>query len=285
MSRNLLNRRAVSQAAASVAPDGPHPSPDSPTGGPIGWARGSRGEWAVDVTIIAILSVALPLVIIGHFGALGLPRNDDWAFSRILFTWTRTGHLQLLDWNTQTLVGQLAIAVPVVKVFGNRIGALQTGVAIFGGVGCCWLYAVLRRVASRSTALLALVCLLVGPIYASLAGSFMSDVPAFAAAAGCLWAGVVALERRGWSFVAFLGASAVLGFLALSIRQVAATAPLAVALAVAVVARRGPRPVPSTPDQAAVERRASIAIGLVFVIGTAALMVWRSGLPYSNSIG
>jgi hypothetical protein len=214
---------------------------------------------------------------------LGVPRNDDWAFARILFSWTSTGHLQLLDWNTQTLVGQLAIAVPVVKVFGTRIGALQTGVAILGGAGCCWLYAVLRRVLPRSGALGALLCLLVGPIYGSLAGSFMSDVPAFAAAAGCLWAGVVALERRGWSFVAFLSASATLGFLALSIRQVAATAPVAVGLAVLLVLVRGRRP--EAPARvAAIERRASVAIALAFGAGAAALLVWRGGLAFSNSI-
>jgi hypothetical protein len=232
---------------------------------------------------LAILSVALPLVIIWHFGALGIPRNDDWAFTRILFSWTRTGHLQLLDWNTQTLVGQLAIAVPVVKVFGARIGALQASVAVLGGAGCCCLYALLRRLLPRVSALGALACLLVGPIYASLAGSFMSDVPAFAAACGCLWAGVVALERRGWSFVTWLGASAALGFLALSIRQVAATAPIAVAVALLVVVRSGRRPAASERTMA-IERWAGAAIALVFTVGTAALMVWRSGLPFSNSI-
>lgn len=251
--------------------------------GPLQWASGPRGEWVVDFTVLAILSVALPLVITWHFGALGIPRNDDWAFTRILFSWTRTGHLQLLDWNTQTLVGQLAIAVPVVKVFGTRIGALQAWVAILGGVGCCCLYAVLRRLLPRVSALAALGCLLVGPIYASLAGSFMSDVPAFAAASGCLWAGVMALERRGWSFAGWLTGSAVLGFLALSIRQVAATAPVAVAVALFVVVRRGRRP-EGSERAASIERWASAGVAVVFTIGTAALLVWRNGLPFSNSI-
>lgn len=247
------------------------------------WARRPRGEWCIDVGVIAVLSVGLPLVIIWHFGALGIPRNDDWAFARILFSWTRTGHLRLLGWNTQTLVGQLAIMVPVVKVFGTRISALQVGVAVLGGVGSCWLYALLRRLLPRAGALGALACLLLGPIYGSLAGSFMSDVPAFAAAAGCCWAGVVALERRGWSFVTPLAASAGLGFVALSIRQVAATAPVAVALAVFVVLRRGQRP--DAPSGAArVERRGFAAIAVAFVVGTAALLVWRNGLPFGNSI-
>ena len=247
------------------------------------WASGPRGERVVDFTAVALLSVALPLVIIWHFGALGIPRNDDWAFTRILFSWTSTGHLRLLDWNTQTLVGQLAIAMPVVKVFGTSIGALQAGVAVLGGAGCWCLYALLRRLLPRLSALGALACLLVGPIYASLAGSFMSDVPAFAAASGCLWAGVVALERRGWSFVGWLGASTVFGFLALSVRQVAATAPAAVALGVLVVLRRGRRPAESVRT-AVIERRASLVIACVFAAGTTALLVWRGGLPYSNSI-
>ena len=246
------------------------------------WASSPRGAGMVDGTVVALLSVALPLAIIWHFGALGIPRNDDWAFARILFTWTRTGHLQLLDWNTQTLVGQLTIAVPIVKIFGTRIGVLQASVAVLGGMGSGCLYALLRRLLPRGTALLALACLLVGPIYGSLAGSFMSDVPAFAAATGCLWAGVVALERRGWSLVAWLGASAAFGFLALSIRQVAATAPVAVAIAVFVVLRRD-RP-GTAPKHAALERRASVAIGIGLAVGSAALLVWRSGLPYSNSI-
>jgi dolichyl-phosphate-mannose-protein mannosyltransferase len=272
VSKSLLGRRP--DDPGSSRPPG-HRVPE--------WASGPRGEWVVDFTALALVSVALPLVIIWHFGALGIPRNDDWAFTRILFSWTRTGHLQLLDWNTQTLVGQLAIAVPIVKIFGTRIGVLQAWVALLGGAGSCCLYALLRRLLPRVSALAALACLLVGPIYASLAGSFMSDVPAFAATSGCLWAGVVALERRGWSFVGWLGTSAVLGFLALSVRQVAATAPVAVAVAVFVVLRRGRRPEGSART-AVIERRASLAIASVFTAGTAALLVWRSGLPFSNSI-
>jgi hypothetical protein len=283
VSKNPPGRRPADPASTVAIPSGSHAGAERRSAGLLEWASGPRGEWVVDFTALAILSVALPLVILWHFGALGIPRNDDWAFTRILFSWTRTGHLQLLDWNTQTLVGQLAIAVPVVKVFGTRIGALQAWVAVLGGAGCCCLYAVLRRLLPRVSALAALGCLLVGPIYASLAGSFMSDVPAFAAASGCLWAGVVALERRGWSFAGWLAGSAVLGFLALSIRQVAATAPVAVALALLVVVRRGRRP--KVSERAAViERWARAGVALVFTIGTAALLVWRNGLPFSNSI-
>jgi hypothetical protein len=283
VSKNPPGRRSADPATTVTMPSGSAAGAERRSAGLLQWASGSRGEWGVDFAALAILSVALPLVIIWHFGALGIPRNDDWAFTRILFSWTRTGHLQLLDWNTQTLVGQLAIAVPVVKVFGTRIGALQAWVAVLGGVGCCCLYAVLRRLLPRVSALAALGCLLVGPIYASLAGSFMSDVPAFAAASGCLWAGVVALERRGWSFAGWLAGSAVLGFLALSIRQVAATAPVAVALALLVVVRRGRRP-EASERAASIERWASAAIAVVFTIGTAALLIWRNGLPFSNSI-
>jgi hypothetical protein len=282
VSRNLLSRRATTTAVPSVETPG---APDSRAGtaGLVGWVASPRGAWVVDFAVLAVLSVAIPLLITWHFGALGIPRNDDWAFTRILFSWTRTGHLQLLDWNTQTLVGQLAITVPLVKIFGTRIGVLQAWVAVIGCGGCWWLYAVLRRLLPRWGALGAVACLLVGPIYGSLAGSFMSDVPAFAAAAGCLWAGTVALERRGWAFVAYLSGSAALGFLALSIRQVAATAPAAVALAVLVVYHRGRRPDPSE-GAATIERRASACIALVFVVGAGALLVWRSGLPFSNSI-
>jgi hypothetical protein len=283
VSKNPPGRRPADPASAVTTPSGSHAEAERRSSGLREWASGPRGAWLVDFTALAILSVALPLVIIWHFGALGIPRNDDWAFTRILFSWTRTGHLQLLDWNTQTLVGQLAISVPVVKVFGSRIGALQAWVAVLGGAGCCCLYAVLRRLLPRVSALAALGCLLVGPIYGSLAGSFMSDVPAFAAASGCLWAGVVALERRGWSFAGWLAGSAALGLLALSIRQVGATAPIAVALALLVVVRRGRRPAAPEPT-AAIERWASVGIALVFTIGTAALLVWRNGLPFSNSI-
>jgi Dolichyl-phosphate-mannose-protein mannosyltransferase len=283
VSKNPPGTRPAHPASAVTMPSGSHAEAKRRSAGILEWASGPRGGWVVDFTALALLSVGLPLVIIWHFGALGIPRNDDWAFARILFSWTRTGHLQLLDWNTQTLVGQLAITVPVVKVFGTRIGALQAWVAVLGGVGCCCLYAVLRKLLPRASALAALGCLLVGPIYASLAGSFMSDVPAFAAASGCLWAGVVALERRGWSFVGWLAGSAVLGFLALSIRQVGATAPLAVALALFVVVRRGRRPAASERT-AAIERWAGVGIALVFTTGTAALLVWRNGLPFSNSI-
>ena len=86
--------------------------------------REARFDCAVLVGL-ALLSIALPLLVAWSGGALGIPRNDDFSYEGILFHWVRTGSLRFDNWPAMTLVGQLAIARPVVELLGARVTAFR----------------------------------------------------------------------------------------------------------------------------------------------------------------
>lgn len=199
-------------------------------------------RWAPALLIVALGLV--PLVLARHFGADGLVRNDDWSYSEILFRWADTGQLHLNGWVSMFLLGHLALAWPVARLFPDSLLALQVFTSVIGIVGGLAAYAVLRRFLTRGRATVAVVVMMVGPLWSPLAGSFMTDVPAAAAQAVCLALGAFALRAgsRRASTLALVG-SLLVGLLGATIREYAIVAPLAVAAIVAVraAARRNRR--------------------------------------------
>jgi len=212
----------------------------------------------------------LPLGVAWHYGATGLVRNDDWSYSEILFRWVDTGHLELNGWVSMFLVGQLALAWPVARVFPHSLLALQVFTSLVGIAGALAAYAFLRRFLTRGRATAAVVLLMSGPLWGPLAGSFMTDVPAAAAEAGCLALGAVALTSiSGRRSTVALTAALAVGLVGATIREYAIVAPLVVVAVVAVRAgARGQR------------RAVLVTLGLAGVvsIGYAAAFGWRRGL-------
>lgn len=228
---------------------------------------GRLGRWT-PVAVLALLGGIVPILIAWRFGALGIPRNDDWSYVRAAFRFADGGGIDGNDWAVMNLVGQLVLALPVNWVFDNRIAPLQVGVAVLGVVGLLAVYDLASRSTTRRRALFIAALLAVGPMWADLAGSFMTDLPAFSLSMVCLAAGARAVDADdvdiGW-FTAALGA----GMLAFSIRQPALIAVAAVIAVALWTGRRLPR------------RRLVLlaALGATALGAMAVFQFWHSGLP------
>jgi Dolichyl-phosphate-mannose-protein mannosyltransferase len=223
-------------------------------------------------TVAAVLVVAavLPLFLTSYYGALDVPRSDDWSYLVTLFRWYETGEWNFNDWVSMTLVGQVYISAPVVAVFGDSIVAVRVLVVTLGAVGLVATYGCARSMhVDRWLAALIVGSVASGPLWGPLAVSYMTDVPAFAFQALAVAFAVVALGRGhiriGW-FLAALGAAV----FAVAIRQYAVVTLAAVAIPGLLVAHRDSRP--------ASRRRAwwSVAFAAIGVLG---VLAWWSGVP------
>ena len=244
----------------------------------------SRTDAAVLVGL-AVLSIGLPLVVAWAGGALGIPRGDDFSYEGILFHWSRTGSLRFDNWPAMTLVGQLAIARPLVEIVGPRVTALQVLTTSVGAVGVCGTYLLLCRVTVRRIAVAAVLTTVLGPLWAPLAASFMTDVWAYTAIVLCLLVGCVGLSSQGGRRLALLASSAAIGLVAVSIRESGFLAPLAV-LGVAgwsfVLHSRRHSNGLTVGNWQKRDGVGLVLIAAVLVAAVGLVLGWRSSVPYGG---
>lgn len=188
------------------------------------------------VLVLGLVSFVLPLLTARQYGALGIPRGDDWSYLQTLFRWVDHGRLDGNHWVSMTLLGQLGAAVPIVWIFGRSITAVQCGVAFMGFAGLLATYWMSVRVIGTGRAALVTLTIALGPLWGPLAASYMTDVPAFAATMCALALAVAALRRTPQS-LPMVAASLAAGVYAFSIRQYAMVAVLAISMTVIWVAR------------------------------------------------
>ncbi len=224
------------------------------------------------VVILALIAVVLPLAIAARSGAFGIPRSDDWSYLLTLFRFTDTGRISFNNWVSMTLVGQVALTSPVTALLGRNIRAVQVFTALVGLAGLLTVVALGRLLVGRvAWALFVAVMVAVSPLWAPLAVSYMTDVPAFTAGMVTLVCGVIGLSRRPFA-IGWIAASLVAGFVAFSIRQYAIVPALAVAIvAVWSLAMSGDR---------RRMRQVLVAVG-VLVVAAAIVFLWWRG--YSNA--
>ena len=238
----------------------PFVMPDSPV---VHRARSVGVPTWLAVATLVVAAGLVPLVIAWHWGALGIPRNDDWAFLLAAFRFSESGSVDAQHWASMNLVGQLVLALPTVWVLGERIAPLQIEVLVLGVVGLVAVFDLGRQLVSRAQALFVAVMVAVSPLWAPLGVSFMTDVPCFALIMVCLALGVRAVrpeKLRGGLFATSLA----VGFVAVAIRDIAVAAPVAVALVALWGSPRWPQPL----------RRFSIATFGLFLVAVAALSWW-----------
>lgn len=184
--------------------------------------RPSLARLVVAFTLVAVVGAVIPLVAAHHYGALGIPRGDDWSYLRTLFRWHETGRLNFNHWVSMTLLGQLVLAWPIVAIAGHHITPVQVLTALLGLGG---LGAVLSMGLSlgRKLWLATFVALLVAvtPYWGALAAGFMTDIPAFGVAMIATALAVRAFARRPVSMPLLLASIAV-GFVGFTIREYAA---------------------------------------------------------------
>ncbi len=197
-------------------------------------ARRSALIWVPGV----IASGAIPALSALQHGAFGIARNDDWAYSRALFRSYASGHFVVDSYTKTMLVGQLAATWPVRAVFGESLVPLQVWTLVLGMLGLTAFGLLARQFLSPIRTLVTLVIVGLGPLFGSLAVSFMTDIPAMALEYVALWCAFHALRgpklRSGW----WAGALGFAAF-AFSIREFAAAVVLVLALALWFSRRRG----------------------------------------------
>jgi hypothetical protein len=226
-------------------------------------------------SLVAVVGVvAVPFAITWARGAIGIARNDDWSYHRIAQHFAEHGSFVLNGWPQMSLFGQAVLARPVIALFGPGMAPLQVMVAVLGVIGLWASYLLVRRFLAVVEAALAVGCLAVGPVYASLSSSFMTDVPSFALQALALLAGWRATRRREVS-IPWFACTLLLGFVAFTIREYAVAAALAVCFVAAIRIR----------DSTQRKFRSLVAICVVWTLALVTFYVWRSSLPHSKPLG
>ncbi len=245
------------------------------TDGPMTTRRTGASRTAAILTLF-VLGAIVPLVVASHYGALDIPRSDDWSYLVTLFRWLDHGRLGFNDWVSMTLIGQLVITAPIVAVFGDSIRAVHVFSAFLAFGGLVGLYGIgTQLLPQRRGSLLVAVTIAIGPLWAPLAATYMTDVPAFAIQMIALAVAVRAVRGPRLALPQ-LGIALGIGFVALSIRQYEVIPTIAILLvALWLVAHE--------PDH---HRRlqAVIAMAGAVAVATIALLGWWSSLPDSLSL-
>lgn len=225
-----------------------------------------------EVRVASITSAATSVIFLldaWWHHALGIPRNDDWSYFRSTFSLAQTGAFHLSGWDESTLILQSFLSWPLVKIFGPHFLPLQVLVAFIGAGGLVLAYCLFRSFVAPRGAAFSVAMVAIGPIFGSLETSYMTDVPAFTAAMGCLVAGTKSVSgpRRNYWFALAMA----LGVAAFGIRQVGAIAPAGVA--VAVLALRQGR------ERLVVASGGFLALGAIWAINH-----WQSHLANSKHL-
>jgi hypothetical protein len=224
------------------------------------------------LVLVSAIAVGIPLLAAYVTGAVDHPHNDDWAFYRILFDLSDTGHFHLVGWNEMTLIGHLAAALPLVKVFGHNVTAVNTFEAILSGAGLVALGMIARRFLPSRYALLVVVMVAVFPAFAIMVPTFMTDNAAIAAQMACVALGLAGISAEGKKRHYLVTASLVVGLFGFSIREFALVAPLAVVIGYGLAQKKS--------------RRSLIGplVSLFALAGIAvAVYAWRHAIPGDSS--
>jgi hypothetical protein len=206
----------------------------------------------------------------GTFHVLSIPRNDDWAYRRDLWNFVHTGHLSFVGWGAMSLVGQVLWGAMFAVVFGTHAWVPGAAVAVLATAGVAAAYAVARSILPRGGAAACALVTMALPGFALNTSSFMTDVPAFAADAGCLALGAAALRRVGPARWGLLAAALGVGCFGFSVREFDIAAPLAAIAALALQDRR--------------HRPAYALAGAGLLVACGAIYLWASRAPGSQNV-
>jgi len=232
----------------------------------------SSRRWADAGVAVALLAVGVggPLAAAAWLHALGIPRNDDWSYRLVLSRFAETGHYRLQGWGAMTLVGQVLWAAPFVALLGPHPWVPGASVAVAGAGGIVAAYWLARSLLPRYWAAACVLAVMAFPGFLLNTSSFMTDVPAFSAAMGCLALGAAAASRTGASRWALLSGSLAVGLFGFSVREFDLAAPAAV---LATMAGR---------DRA--HRRLYVASGAALLAACAAIFAWTAQLPGAQPV-
>ena len=250
---------------------------------------------------LALVGFVVPIAAAHHFGALGIPRGDDWSYLRTLFHWTESGELNFNHWVSMTLLGQLVMSAPLALFRPRAITPIQMLTATLGFAALVMLLNTCRRITHNLWLSLGVALAVAGgPLWGVLTVSYMTDVIAFSISLAAIAVGIRMANAPTIS-VGRTAAVIALGVWAYSIREYAAIPSIAVVAVTLMRLRSGrcQQSGPTDPDD--VERaKRKHDIKLIVVAGAIGLIAigieilyWRTipdaknfalGLPTTHSV-
>ena len=133
-----------------------------------------RALWTLTGLIALWLGMIVLAWPLGEF-----PTNDDWCYSRGVYSLVEQGHLALPPgWAAMTLIGHVLWGALFSVPFGFSFIALRVSTLVMGAAGIAGTYLLFREwKLSQVTALLGAATVAFNPIYFELSATFMTDVP------------------------------------------------------------------------------------------------------------
>jgi 4-amino-4-deoxy-L-arabinose transferase-like glycosyltransferase len=177
---------------------------------------------------LGLAGIGIPVWLSAAAGAIGVPGNDDWVYMRAAGSLFRTGSVDIPG-HTAAFIGQLVMVQPLLWLSGGNPWAFTAFGLVMALIGVASTYLLARRFVGTGSAVMVVLLVEAFPGFARETASFMTDVPAYALAVLCLLLGTRWLQGEGRrvTLVTSLGA----GLLAVSIREFAIAAPVAILVA------------------------------------------------------
>lgn len=187
--------------------------------------RRDDGRWS-DLLLMSGLWAAMVWIAnpIGNF-----PLNDDWTYGVSVKALVEEGRMfYLTEWACKTLVGHVFWGALFCLPFGFSYTALrfsQLTAGLLGSIAAYYLC--LELGASRRTALVCALTLLVNPLYFQLSNTFMTDV---AFTAGCTLAILLLIKGMLYSRIVMSGLGWILVGISIWVRELTLMVPAGFAL-------------------------------------------------------
>jgi len=228
-------------------------------------------QWGPEVIVLAILGSVVPITLAYHYGSIHTPTSDDWAYAKSAYTLALHGHINLYYWDTISILGQLALAAPIIWIFGPHMPALDIFTSLFSVAGLLSVVYIARRCSlSRVQSLVVASLCAVCPLWILLSASFMADIPSTA-----LILLSVALTLRAFDGDDVRGGplvlAAIFGFLAFTIRQQMLAITAAQGVVILFLLWKDTR-----------WRRRCLWAGGIFLVLAAAFYLYRFHIPSSG---
>jgi Dolichyl-phosphate-mannose-protein mannosyltransferase len=181
----------------------------------------------IAMAMLGLIGVGIPLWLAAAAGAIGIPTIDDWVYMRGASSLFNTGSVDMPG-HTAASVGQLLMVQPLLRMSGGDPWAFTAFGLVMTLIGILATYLLARRFVGTGSAAMVVLLVEAFPGFARVSASFMTDVPGYALGVLCLLLGTLWLEGgKRWTLGACLG----VGLLAVSVREFAIAAPVAVLLA------------------------------------------------------
>jgi hypothetical protein len=131
--------------------------------------------------IIGFIWVVMAVAVnpIGEF-----PLNDDWSYSRAVYSLVSDGQLRFTGWQSVPLIVQVIWGAGFCKLFGFSFTTLRISTLVLGLIGVYATYVIISDLTGNAViSLIGALTIMFNPLYFELSNTFMTDVPFYCFAA------------------------------------------------------------------------------------------------------